>query len=68
MSVAVSNSILILTLASWVGCFWLGFQTGRGRSDQRRKREVEDLERRFRIVNSDAVDVSDPELSTQPRR
>jgi len=53
----MSNSIFVLMLASWVGYFWLGFQIGKGQSEYRRKREVEDLERRFRIVNSEAVEI-----------
>jgi hypothetical protein len=57
----VSNFVLGLTLASWFGCFWLGFQTGKGRSDQTHKLAVEDLERRFKIVDSKVVESPDPE-------
>jgi hypothetical protein len=42
-------------LASWLGCFWLGLQIGGGRSDQRRKREVAELERRFKILDGEAI-------------
>jgi hypothetical protein len=52
----VTSSIVVLTFASWVGCFWLGFQIGKGRSEQRRKIDVDDLERRFRIVTGEAAE------------
>jgi hypothetical protein len=48
--------MVVLTLASWAGCFWLGFQIGKGRSEQRRKSEVVELERRFNIVSCQAVE------------
>jgi hypothetical protein len=51
--------MFLLLIASWVGYFWLGLQIGKGQSEYRRKREVEDLERRFRVVNSEAVEVPD---------
>ena len=47
--------IVMFLLASWLGCFWLGLQIGVGRSDQRRKREVAELERRFRILEGEAA-------------
>lgn len=53
----MGHLIVLSTLASCAGCFWLGFQIGRGTSELRRKREVEDLERRFKIVNSEAFEV-----------
>ena len=56
INVAMSNSIFVLVLATWVGNFWLGFQIGKGQSEYWRKRELEDLERRFRIVNSYVVE------------
>lgn len=56
-------SYVVLTLASWTGCFWLGFQIGKGQSEVRRKSEVEDLERRFKIVNGDVVETPDAEWS-----
>ncbi len=59
MTAAMSNLTFALTLASWAGCFWLGLQIGKGQSDLRRKREVEDLEYRFKIVNCEAVEASD---------
>jgi hypothetical protein len=46
---------VMFLLASWVGCFWLGLQIGNGRSDQRRRRELADLERRFKILDGEAV-------------
>ncbi len=52
----MSNSIFVLILATWVGNFWLGFQIGKGQSEYWRKRELEDLERRFRIVNTYVVE------------
>lgn len=52
----MSHAIVILIFASWVGCFWLGFQIGKGRSEHRRKIDVDDLERRFRIVTGEAVE------------
>jgi hypothetical protein len=55
----VSETILIVMLASWACCLWLGFQIGRGRSEQRSKHEFEDFERRFKIVNGEAVEVHD---------
>jgi len=53
--IIVSHAIVLLTLASWVGCFWLGFEIGKGRSEQQRKIDVDDLERRFRIVTGEVV-------------
>jgi len=50
----MSTLIFVLTLLSWACCLWLGFQIGKGRSDVRRKLEVADLERRFKIVNGTA--------------
>jgi len=41
----------ILTLASCGACFWLGFQIGQGWSEQRRKADIDELERRFKIVD-----------------
>jgi len=46
-----------LTLASLAACFWLGYQLGTGQAKKRRRREVEDFERRFKIVNGEAVEV-----------
>ena len=43
--------VVMFLLASWLGCFWLGLQIGSGRSDQRRKRDVAELERRFKIID-----------------
>ena len=47
--------VVMFLLASWLGCFWLGLQVGGGRSDQRRKREVAELERRFKVLDGEAV-------------
>lgn len=55
MNVAMSELIVMFLLASWLGCFWLGLQIGTGRSDQRRKHEVAELERRFKILDGEAV-------------
>ncbi|MGB7035399.1 MAG: hypothetical protein WBD71_07720 [Xanthobacteraceae bacterium] len=51
MSGGVCGSVVVLMLASWTGCFWLGFQFGRGRSEFGYKHEVADLKRRFKIVD-----------------
>ncbi|MGC1776901.1 MAG: hypothetical protein WBB34_03080 [Xanthobacteraceae bacterium] len=56
MSGGVCGSVIVLTLASWTGCFWLGFQFGRGRSAFSYKQEVADLERRFKIVSCETVE------------
>jgi len=55
MSAAMSTVIVMFLLASWLGCFWLGVQIGAGRSDQRRKHEVAELERRFKILDGEAI-------------
>jgi hypothetical protein len=55
MSAAMSALIVMFLLASWFGCFWLGLQIGSGRSDQRRKREIAELERRFKVLDGEAV-------------
>ena len=57
LAFTVSYWIPVLTFASWAGCFWLGFQIGMALSELRRKLEVEDLERRFKIVNGEAVEI-----------
>ena len=51
----MATLVVMLLLASWLGCFWLGLQVGSGRSDQRRKREVAELERRFKVLDGEAV-------------
>jgi hypothetical protein len=48
-------SDVVLILASWAGCFWLGFQIGNGLSEHRRKVDVNELERRFKIVDCKVV-------------
>ncbi len=47
---------VIFTLAACVACVWLGFQIGASRSELRRKADVIELERRFRIVDCQAVE------------
>lgn len=51
----MASLVVMFLLASWLGCFWLGMQIGSGRSDQRRKHEVAELERRFKIVEGEVV-------------
>ncbi len=41
----------MLTFASLVACFWLGFQIGNVRSELQRKADVDELERRYKIIN-----------------
>ena len=55
ISVAMATVVVMFLLASWLGCFWLGLQVGSGRSDQRRKREVAELERRFKVLDGEAI-------------
>jgi hypothetical protein len=55
ISAVMATVAVMFLLASWVGCFWLGLQIGNGRSDQRRRRELADLERRFKILDGEAV-------------
>jgi hypothetical protein len=54
----VSVSSLILTLASWTGCLWLGFQIGKGRSEQQHRADIGELERRFKIVDCKVVETA----------
>ena len=51
----MATLVVMFLLASWLGCFWLGLQVGSGRSDQRRKREVAELEHRFKVLDGEAV-------------
>jgi hypothetical protein len=46
---------VILALASCAACFWLGFEIGTGRSELRHKADVDELERRFKIVDCKVV-------------
>ncbi len=46
---------VIFTLAACAACLWLGFQIGASRSDLRRKADVTELERRFKIVDCKVV-------------
>jgi len=47
---------VIFTLAACAACFWLGFQIGASRSELRRKADVIELERRFKIVDLKVVE------------
>jgi hypothetical protein len=47
---------LIFTLAACAACLWLGFQVGASRSELRRKADVVELERRFKIVDCKVVE------------
>jgi len=46
------------TLAACAACLWLGFQIGASRSELRRKADVSELERRFKIVDCKPSDTS----------
>jgi hypothetical protein len=48
-------SEVILALASCAACFWLGFEIGTGRSELRRRADVDELERRYKIVDCKVV-------------
>jgi hypothetical protein len=50
ISAAMATLVVMFLLASW-----LGLQVGSGRSDQRRKRDVAELERRFKVLDGEAV-------------
>jgi hypothetical protein len=52
---------VILMMASWATCLWLGFQIGASRSDLRRKADVDALERRYKIVDCKIVQSPGPE-------
>jgi hypothetical protein len=49
-------SDVILTLASCAACFWLGLEVGTARSELRRKADVDELERRYKIVDCKVVE------------
>jgi hypothetical protein len=49
-------SYAMLTLASLAASFWLGFQIGDVRSELRRKADVDELERRYKIINGRVVE------------
>ena len=51
----MESLVVMFLLASWLGCFWLGMQIGRGRSDQRRVREIAELERRFKVLDGETA-------------
>jgi hypothetical protein len=42
---------VFFTLVACAACLWLGFQIGASRSELRRKADVVELERRFKIVD-----------------
>jgi hypothetical protein len=44
-------SDLMLTLASLAACFWLGFQIGSVRAELQRRADIDELERRYKIIN-----------------
>lgn len=47
---------VIFTLAACAACLWLGFQIGSSRTELRRKADVVELERRFKIVDCKIVE------------
>lgn len=47
---------VIFTLAACAACLWLGFQIGASRSELRRRADVVELERRFKIVDCKIVE------------
>ena len=47
---------LIFTLAACAACLWLGFQIGASRSELRRRSDVVELERRFKIVDCKIIE------------
>lgn len=47
---------VIFTLSACAACLWLGFQIGASRSELRRKADVVELERRFKIVDCKIVE------------
>lgn len=49
---------VIFTLAACAACLWLGFQIGASRTELRRKADVIELERRFKIVDCKIVERS----------
>jgi hypothetical protein len=49
-------SEVVLTLASLAASFWLGFQIGNVRSELRRKADVDELERRYKIITCKVVE------------
>ena len=57
---SMNPSELIVLLTSWVGCFWLGYQLGKGCSDIGRKQDNDDLERRYKILTVEPVEISEP--------
>lgn len=46
---------LIFMLAACAACLWLGFEIGASRSELRRKADVIELERRFKVVDCKVV-------------
>lgn len=47
---------VIFMLAACGACLWLGFQIGASRSELRRKADVIELERRFKVVDCKIVE------------
>lgn len=64
----MTNCILVLTLASWAACFWVGYQIGMDLSEQKRRLEVAELERRFKIMDREAVETADVKWNAHFRR
>jgi hypothetical protein len=52
---------VILMIASWAACLWLGFQIGASRSELQHKADVNELERRYKIVDCKIVKNPGPE-------
>lgn len=46
---------VVFMLAACAACLWLGFQIGASRSELRRKADVVELERRFKVVDCQPV-------------
>ncbi len=47
---------VVFMLAACAACLWLGFQVGASRSELRRKADVVELERRFKVVDCKIVE------------
>jgi len=58
ISALMETLVVMFLLASWLGCFWLGLQVGNGRANQRRKREIAELERRFKVMDGEVAHIS----------
>lgn len=47
---------VLFMAAACAACLWLGFQIGASRSELRRKADVIELERRFKVVDCKVVE------------